>query len=96
MSLRAAPVVEHARLQGGGSVEIWVGVPEDSYIAARDRTTVDLQLREGTNVLASVMTALDPDDDGPARRLAREVRTAIEADEIPLTAAALEPFVDRL
>jgi hypothetical protein len=96
VSLRASPVSEHAALPGGGSVEIWVGVPDDSYIPKSELNSVDLQLREGTNVLASITTVLDADQDSEARQLAREVRAAIEADRIPLTASALEPFADRL
>jgi hypothetical protein len=96
VTLRASPVVEHASLPGGGSVEVWVGVPDDSYISKAEQTNVDLQLREGGSVLATVTTVLDPAQDGEARQLAREVRAAIEAERIPLTAAALEPFADRL
>jgi hypothetical protein len=96
VSLRAQPVVEHASLPGGGSVEIWVGVPDDSYVARADLTTVDLQLREAESVLASVTTVLGPDQDGAARKLARDVRAGIEAGTVPLTAAGLEPFADRL
>jgi hypothetical protein len=77
-------------------VEVWVGVPDDPYIAKSELNSVDLQLREGENVLASVTTVLDADQDSEARQLAREVRAAIEADRIPLTASALEPFADRL
>jgi hypothetical protein len=95
VTLRANPIVEHATLAGGGSVAVWVGVPEDSYIAASERTTVDVQLREGDNVLASVTTVLEPGQASEARQLAREVRAAIEAERLPLTAAALEPFADR-
>jgi hypothetical protein len=83
-------------LPGGGEVEVWVGVPDDSYVAKSELTNVDLQLREGANVLATVTTVLDPDQTGEARELAREVRAAIEADQIPLTAAAIETFADRL
>jgi hypothetical protein len=71
-------------------------VPDDSYIPKSEQSTVDLQLREGANVLASVTTVLDPDQDSEAHQLAREVRAAIESDQIPLTASALEPFADRL
>jgi hypothetical protein len=39
---------------------------------------------------------LDPDQDGEARQLAREVKSAIEAGEIGLHASELEPFADRL
>ncbi len=86
----------HASLPDGGSVTVWVGVPEDSYLAAKDVTNVDLQLHEGGAVLASVTTVLDPDQEQEAHALAREVQAAIESGEAALTAAALEPFADRL
>jgi hypothetical protein len=95
VSLRSSPVVEHAALPGGGSVEVWVGVPEDPYVERAQLSTVDVQLREGRSVVASVSTVLDPDDDGPARQLAREVKDALERGEIGLSAQALEPFADR-
>jgi hypothetical protein len=97
VSLRSDPVSEHAKLpHGRGYVEVWVGVPDDSYVPKSEISTVDLQLREGETILASVTTVLEPDQDGDARRLARDVRAAIEADSMALTAAALEEFADRL
>lgn len=96
MSLRAAPIVEHATLPGGGSVTVWVGVPDDSYIAKSEQSTVDIQLHEGNGVVASLSTVLDPEQDSEARALAREVKAAIEAGEIGLHASELEPFADRL
>ena len=96
MSLRSTPIVEHAALPGGGSVTVWVGVPDDPYIERSQLTTVDIQLHEGNSVVASMTTVLDPDQDSEARALAREVKAAIEAGEIGLHAEALEPFADRL
>jgi hypothetical protein len=96
VSLRSSPVVEYAALPGGGSVEVWVGVPDDSYIPRAELTTVDVQLREGSSVIASMSTVLDPDDTSGALALAREVRGAIERGEIGLSAEALEPFADKL
>jgi hypothetical protein len=96
VSLRSSPVVEHAALPNGGTVEVWVGVPDDPYIEKRELSTVDVQLREGNAVLASMSTVLDPDQDGEARQLAREVKSAIEQGEIGLHAAELERFADRL
>ena len=96
MSLRSAPVIEHAALPNGGTVTVWVGVPDDSYIAKSEQTTVDIQLHEGTEVIASLSTVLDPEQDREARSLAREVKAAIEAGEIGLHAGELEPFADRL
>lgn len=86
----------HASLPDGGTVTVWVGVPQDSYLAPKDVTNVDLQLREGDQVLATVTTVLDPDQEAEAHALAREVQSALESGEAALTAAALEPFADRL
>jgi hypothetical protein len=94
MSLRANPIVEHASLPHGGTVTIWVGVPDDPYIEDKSAlTTVDLQLHEGNNVVASVSTLLDPGDESDARRLVRDVKAALEAGDIGLHAHDLERFV---
>lgn len=97
MSLRTSPVEEHAELGDGASVLVWVGVPDDPYVNDKSTLrTVDVQLREGASVLASLPTVLGPDQDSEARQLAREVRSALEAGEIGLHASELEPFADRL
>lgn len=94
MSLRTSPAVEHTALQGGGSVTVWVGVPDDPYIDDKTQlTTVDLQLHEGNAVVASVSTSLSPDEDEQGHALARRVRAAIEAGEIGLHAHDLDRFV---
>lgn len=95
MSLRSSPVVEHASLQGGGTVTVWVGVPDDPYVDRSQLTTVDVQLREGDEVVASMSTILDPSDESAGRELAREVKAALEAGEIGLRAEDLEPYADR-
>jgi hypothetical protein len=97
MTLRASPVIEHAALPNGGTVTIWIGVPDDPYFDnKKDLTTVDIQLHEGSRVIASLSTVLEPDQDSEARQLAREVKAAIEKGEIGLHASELEPFADRL
>jgi hypothetical protein len=97
MTLRASPVIEHASLPNGGTVTVWVGVPDDAYFDdKRNLTTVDIQLQEGNGVVASLSTVLDPDQDSEARQLAREVKAALESGEIGLHASELEPFADRL
>ena len=97
MTLRAGPIVEHAALPTGGSVTVWVGVPDDPYFDDKSQlTTVDIQLHEGNAVVASVSTVLDPDQVGEALQLAREVKAALEAGDIGLHAHDLEPFADRL
>jgi hypothetical protein len=97
VTLRASPVIEHAALPNGGTVTIWIGVPDDPYFDdKRNLTTVDIQLHEGGSVIASLSTVLEPDQDSEARQLAREVKAAIEKGEIGLHASELEPFADRL
>jgi hypothetical protein len=97
MPLRANPIVEHAKLSHGGTVTIWVGVPDDPYIDDKSAlTTVDIQLHEGNGVVASLSTVLEPDQVSEARTLALEVKAAIEAGEIGLHASELEPFADKL
>ena len=97
MSLHAGPVVEHASLPGGGTVTVWVGVPDDPYIDDKSQlTTVDIQLHEGNAVVASLETVLDPDQTSEALQLARDVKAAIEAGEIGLHASELERFADQL
>jgi hypothetical protein len=94
MSLLTSPAVEHASLPGGGTVTVWVGVPDDPYIEDKTQlTTVDLQLHEGNAVVASVSTVLRPDQESDGRALAREVQAAIEAGNVGLHAGDLERFV---
>ena len=97
MTLRSSPAIEHAALPDGGTVTVWVGIPDDPYIDDKSQlTTVDVQLHEGNAVIASLSTVLDPDQVSEARQLAREVKTALEAGEIGLHADDLEQFADRL
>ena len=97
MPLRSSPVVEHAALPGGGSVTIWVGVPDDAYIEdKRLLRNVDLQLHEGGSVVATLTTVLEPEQTREAEQLAREVKAALESGEIGLHASELERFADRL
>jgi hypothetical protein len=97
MSLRTGPIVEHASLPSGGSVTVWVGVPDDPYFDdKRQLTNVDVQLREGSSVVASLTTVLDPEQTTEAEQLAQEIKTALESGRIGLHASELEPFADRL
>ena len=60
MNLRTHPAIEHAALPGGGTVTVWVGVPDDPYFDDKSQlTTVDLQLHEGNGVVASISTSLE-------------------------------------
>jgi hypothetical protein len=97
VSLRGTPIIEHATLPRGGTVTVWVGIPDDPYIDDKSAlTTVDIQLHEGNAVVASLSTVLEPNQDSEARALALEVKAAIEAGEIGLHASELEPFADKL
>jgi len=90
-------VIEHASLPGGGTVTVWIGVPDDPYIEDKQSlNTVDIQLLEGSAVVASLSTVLDEDQTSEALALAREVKAALEAGQIGLHANELEPFADRL
>ena len=90
-------MIEHATLPSGGSVTVWVGVPDDPYINDKGTlNTVDIQLHEGNAVIASLSTVLDHDQTSEALALAREVKAALEAGTIGLHANELEPFADRL
>jgi hypothetical protein len=97
MTLRSSPAIEHAALPGGGTVTVWVGVPDDPYIDDKSLlTTVDLQLHEGNAIVASISTVLEPDQENEAHALALEVKAAIEAGDVGLHAAELERFADQL
>ncbi len=97
MGLRSAPVIEHATLPNGGTVTVWVGIPDDPYINDKSALkTVDVQLHEGGAVLASLSTVLEPGQAEEALSLAREVKAALEAGTIGLHAHDLETFADQL
>jgi len=95
VSLRGNPIAEAATLPDGRVVDIAVGVADDPYIG-KDTNTVALELRDGEEVLASVLTVLRVEQDSEARQLAREVRAGLESGALAPTAGALEPLVDEL
>jgi hypothetical protein len=96
VSLRSNPVEVDATLPDGRVVRVRVGVPEDGYIAERDLDTVTVELYGDGEHLAAVSTVLDAADDGPARRLAREIVTGLERGDLEPTAGAIEPLADTL
>ena len=96
MSLRGEPVRQRATLPDGREVEIFVGVPDDPYIAKKDLDTVDVELRSGDEVLAAVNTVLDADDTRAAGELARDVAERLASGELEPTAGAIEPLADEL
>jgi hypothetical protein len=96
VSLHGRTIQESAKLPDGRVVTVHVGVPDDPYIPRSELTTVDIELHAGDTVLAAVNTVLDPDQEGEATRLAREVARKLEAGELEPTAAAIEPLADTI
>lgn len=95
MGLKGNPVRETATLPDGRAVEIGVGLARDAYVD--DRTdTVAVELAVDGEVLASLNTVLDLDQDSEARALAREIRAGLESGDLEPTAGAIEPLADRL
>lgn len=90
------PIQEDATLPDGRVVHVRVGVPEDSYVPARDRDTVGVEVYDDGEHLAAVTTVLGVDQDGAARALLRELVEGLESGELPPTAGAIEPLADRL
>lgn len=93
MSLRGNPVEERAALPDGREATIWVGVPDDDYVARRDLDTVAMELRVAGELAATFNTTLDPEHDSEARFLAREIAEGLESGRLEPTAGALEPIV---
>ena len=96
MSLRGRTIEESATLPDGRVVIVHVGVPEDPYIPRSELETVDVELHAEGTVLAAVNTVLDPDQEGEAQELAREIARKLESGELEPTAAAIEPLADTL
>ena len=95
MSLRSERIVERTVLPDGRTVEIDVGVARDSYIDPRITETVTVELRSGDEVLAVLDTLLEPDDDGEARQLVRDIAAGLASGELQPTASSIEPLADR-
>lgn len=93
MSLRGNPVEERAELPDGRGATIWIGVPDDDYVARRDLETVAIELRVDGSVAAALLTTFDPDDESEARFLARELAEGLASGRLEPTAGALEPIV---
>jgi hypothetical protein len=96
MSLHGNPIRERAHLPGGGEVEVFVGMLQDSYIADENINTVVLELRVAANVVASVETVLDADQVSEARELAQRVAEGLRSGELEPHASAIEPLADQL
>jgi hypothetical protein len=95
MSLRN-PIQEDATLPDGRVVHVRVGVPDDSYVPARERDTVAVEVFDDDEHLAAVNTVLGVDQDSEARALLRELVQGLESGGLAPTAGAIEPLADRL
>jgi hypothetical protein len=95
MSLRVA-LQQDATLPDGRVVHVRVGVPDDSYIPARELDTVTLEVFDDSEHLAALNTVLDVDQDSEGLALLREVVAGLESGELAPTAGAIEPLADRL
>ena len=96
MSLRGEPVELTATLPDGREALVRVCVPDDPYIPRRELDTVDVEIAFDGRVAAAVNTILEPGQDHEAHLLAREIVAGLESGELEPTAAAIEPFADRL
>jgi len=96
MSLRSNPVEQNATLPDGSVVRVRVGVPEDSYIAAKEIDTVTIELYARGEHIAAVNTVLDAGQESEAHALTREIVVGLESGTLAPTAGALEPLADSL
>jgi hypothetical protein len=96
MSLRGRTIEQPATLPDGRHVTVRVGVPDDPYIPRAELETVDVELHSAGGVLAAINTVLDPDQEGEALALAREIAQALESGELEPTASSIERLADIL
>jgi len=94
VSLRGNPVLESATLPDGREAEIWIGIPTDDYVPARELETVVLELRVNGEVAAALNTLLEPEQTSEALALARHIGEGLASGQLEPTAGALEPLAD--
>jgi undecaprenyl pyrophosphate synthase len=96
MSLRNRAVERQVTLPDGSAALIRVGVLDDPYVAQRELDTVTAEIVVREEVVATVNTVLDADQESEAVELAREIAEGLESGALEPTAAAIEPLADRL
>ena len=96
MSLRGEPFERVADLPDGRQARVRVGVPDDPYIPRRELHTVALEVFIRDEVVATMNTILEPEQEEEGHDLVREVVELLESGELEPTAAALEPYADTL
>jgi hypothetical protein len=94
VSLRGHAAEATAALPDGRAALVRVGVPDDSYVPKRERDTVVLEILIGDEVVATVNTILDADQDSEGLLLAREVAEGLGSGALEPTAGAIEPLAD--
>jgi hypothetical protein len=96
VSLRGEPFERVADLPDGRQARVRVAVPDDSYIPKRLSDTVALEVSIGDEVVATVNTILEPEQEAEAHGLVREVVELLQAGQIEPKASALERYADSL
>jgi hypothetical protein len=96
VSLRGEPFERVADLPDGRQARVRVAVPDDSYIPKRLSDTVALDVFIGDEVVATVNTILEPEQEGEAHDLVREIVELLESGRVAPTASALERYADSL
>jgi hypothetical protein len=90
MGIREDPVIRHATLPDGGSVEVRVVVPDDPYIPRAELDTVVVELERAGLPIGVVETPLSSDDADEGQLLAERIRLALESGAVEPTAEGIE------
>lgn len=90
MGVREEPVVRHATLPNGGTIDVRVVVPDDPYVKREELDTVVVELEVAGNPLAAVETPLSSEDLDEAVLLAERIRAALESGAVEPTAHGIE------
>jgi len=96
VGIRDEPVIRHAALPGGGTIEVRVVVPDDPYIARSELETVVVELEVGGSPIAAVETPLAEDATDEATLLAERIRAALESGAVEPTAEGIERLASTL
>lgn len=90
MGIREDPVIRHATLPDGDSIEVRVVVPDDPYIRRAELNTVVVELERAGRPIAVVETTLSSDDSDDGQLLAERIRLALESGAVEPTAEGIE------
>jgi hypothetical protein len=90
MGIREDPVIRHATLPDGDSIEVRVIVPDDPYIPRAELDTVVVELERAGLPIGVVETPLSSDDADEGQLLAERIRLALESGAVEPTAEGIE------